>query len=106
MAVAPLSRRSGPRQLVALPVTLTRAHGNPLSCRTIDVCAGGMRIATERPLRIDAVFAFDLQCGAGDDRVTGECRVLREDVPRQYAVRFEHLSATAIERLQRLAAGG
>ena len=104
MAMAPTSpRRRDPRIEVALPLTLARAkrHGNPVEARTIDLSAGGARIAADRPLRVDETLDFDLVCD-GETHVCGECRVLREHVGHTYAVRFERVDDGA-EALLRLA---
>lgn len=100
-ATATPQRRSTPRVEVVLPLTLARAngHGQPVEARTLDLSIGGARVAAERPLKVDELVRFDLQCGGGT-HVTGECRVLREHVGRTYAVRFERVDdATALARV-------
>ncbi len=97
-------RRSAPRAKVYLPVKLARGerHGAPVAGRTIDLSTGGARVVCERPLKVDEVLRFDLDC-TGGVHVCGECRVLREHVGRTYAVRFERFDAeadtAALERL-------
>jgi len=85
-------RRSAPRAKVYLPLTLARAegHGEPVAARTVDLSTGGARVVCERPLKVDELLRFDLDC-TGGEHVCGECRVLREHVGRTYAVRFERL---------------
>ena len=90
-------RRAARVQLV-LGVELVRAHGNPVHCRTRDICAGGMCVETERPLAIDEVLDFRLESG-----IQGTVRVLREHLPHVYALRFEELSPGALSRLEQLA---
>ena len=105
MAVAPNTRPSGPRAKVDLPVTLMRAHGNPVAGRTLDLGAGGMRLHVDRPLRVDERLAFDLEVD-GAEHVEGNCRVLREQAANCYAVGFEHLRPAACDRLERIVRRG
>ena len=101
MVDVPVSRRSGPRAKVDLPVTLARAHGNPVTGRTLDLGAGGMRVQAARPLRIDEMLTFDLAVDASE-HVGGHCRVLREQVSNCYAVAFEHLAPGVRASLERV----
>jgi hypothetical protein len=94
-------RRATPRHRVDLPVTLARPHGNPVTAHTVDLSTGGARVACDRPLKIDEVLEFDLVCDGGETHVCGHCTVLREHVGQTYAVRFEHLAETELERLER-----
>lgn len=89
-------RRSAPRAKVYLPLTLTRpeGHGAPVTARTIDLSTGGARVVADRPLKVDEMLGFDLDC-TGGTHVRGECRVLREHVGRTYAVRFERFDDEA-----------
>ena len=99
-------RRSAPRAKIYLPLTLTRSkrHGAPVRARTVDLSTGGARVVSERPLKVDELLRFDLDC-TGGEHVCGECRVLREHVGRTYAVRFERLDDdAATEQLARLTA--
>lgn len=97
-------RRSTPRAKVYLPLTLARAerHGAPVAARTVDLSTGGARVVADRPLKVDELLRFDLDC-TGGAHVCGECRVLREHVGRTYAVRFERFDdesdTTALARL-------
>ena len=95
-ATATPQRRSSPRAKVYLPLTFARAerHGGPVAARTIDLGTGGARVVSERPLKVDELLRFDLDC-TGGEHVCGECRVLREHVGRTYAVRFERLDDDA-----------
>ena len=105
-ATATPQRRSAPRAKVYLPLTLERSarHGAPVAARTIDLSTGGARVVSERPLKVDEVLRFDLDC-TGGTHVRGECRVLREHVGRTYAVRFERLAdRETAEGLARLTA--
>jgi hypothetical protein len=81
-----------------LSVTLIRARGNPVECHTKNLSQGGMCVATPRPLAIDEVLGFRLETG-----IEGVVRVLREQLPNVYALRFEELSLEALARIERLA---
>ena len=50
-----------PRADVALPCVLRRRSGSAIDARTVNLGAGGMRIATARPLATDEVLEFDLR---------------------------------------------
>ena len=63
--------------------------GRGISGRTIDLGAGGMRIATDRPLRVDEVIRFDPPLGGR--HAEGRARVLRMQGLNVYALRFEDL---------------
>ena len=80
-------RRRQPRATVQLDCVLTRRKGGPITGRTIDLGPGGMRVATERPLGVDEVLHFDLP--SQGVHVAGDARVLREQGPNVYALRFE-----------------
>ena len=97
------SRRTAPRAVVELPVTLVRGRGKPISSRTVDVGRGGMRVCSERPLGIDELLSFDLLWQ--DAHLEGRARVLREDVGSTYALRFEPLGARTSDALGRLLGG-
>jgi hypothetical protein len=81
-----------------LSVTLVRARGNPVESRTKNISQGGMCVATPRPLAIDEVLGFRLETG-----IEGVVRVLREQLPNVYALRFEELSLEALARIEQLA---
>src|SRR3712207_7821324 len=53
-------RRAAPRVNVTLDLMLQRGKGGNITCRTVDVGPGGMRVTTDRPLTIDEVLEFDL----------------------------------------------
>ena len=96
-------RRSQPRAAVRLDCVLTRRKGSPVNCHTIDVGPGGMRVATERPLGVDEVLHFELPVQGA--QVGGDARVLREQGPNVYALRFEAMQAGAALQLGTLASG-
>lgn len=98
-------RRLTPRADVALPCVLRRRTGSAIDARTVNLGAGGMCIATPRPLAPDEVLEFDLTL-TGEDRVDGRARVLRQEGHDAYALRFEGLLEPAVERLRALADAG
>src|SRR5689334_19053683 len=71
-------RRTTPRADVALPCVVGRRSGSAIDARTVDLGAGGMRIATARPLATDEVLEFGLVLGDAE-RVDGRARVLRQE---------------------------
>ena len=96
------------RDRVSLDCTLTRDAGSPILARAIAAGPTGMRVATERPLALDETVSFDLPCG--DRRIRGHARVVCQERPDIYAVRFGPLTPP-MERCLRdivaeLAAGG
>jgi hypothetical protein len=94
--------RRSTRVALQFDVTLMRTRGNPVEGRTRDIGAGGMCVTAARPLAIDEVLSFELDIGLDGRRVTGDARVLREQIPNVYALRFEELSAEARAALERL----
>jgi hypothetical protein len=84
---------------MAMGCRLSRDTGTPVTARTIDVGPGGMRVHSDRPLRIDEVLDFDLD---GEIHVSGRARVMREQTYRVYAIRFEGLGAPEERRLRGL----
>ena len=91
-------RRLTPRADVALPCVLRRRSGTAIDARTVNLGAGGMCIATPRPLATDEVLEFDLVL-SGAERVDGRARVLRQEGHDAYAMRFEGLLEPARDRL-------
>src|SRR5687767_13308303 len=90
-------RRLQPRTAVRLDCVLTRRKGGPITGHTIDVGMGGMRVHTERPLGIDEVLRFELPVEG--THVDGDARVLREQAPNVYALRFETMRDDAAQHL-------
>ena len=91
-------RRSAPRIAIELDVTLSRHHGNPVVARTVDLCATGMRVASQRPLHVDELMRFDLALDAAL-HVDGVARVVREHALKVYALRVESIDREAAQRL-------
>jgi len=86
-------RRASARVVAEVELTLSRGRGNPVVGRTLDLGAGGMRVATARPLAVDEVVAFDFSLDGLAGAVRGEARVLREYARQTYSLRFEKLAA-------------
>ena len=96
-------RRRQPRAQISIDCVLTRSKGSPVNCHTIDVGPGGMCVETERPLGVDEVLHFDFPVEGVN--VDGDARVLREQGPNVYALRFETVAAASALTLSSLAAG-
>ncbi len=90
-------RRRQPRAEIQLDCVLTRGKGSPIACHTINVGPGGMCVATDRPLGVDEVLHFDLPIRG--NHVDGDARVLREQGPNVYALRFETMRDDAAAHL-------
>jgi hypothetical protein len=89
--------RHSPRVAIDCPLTLLRRRGAPVGGHTEDVGPGGARIVVDRPLTIDEELDFDLVLG--DVHVDGRARVLRQQSPTRYALRFESLGPAAADAL-------
>lgn len=94
-------RRSQPRALIHVDCMLSRAKGSPVHAHTIDLGPGGMCVATERPLTVDEVLHFDLPLHGST--VDGDARVLREEGPLVYALRFEMVGEACAQTLSSFA---
>ena len=88
MSVAPVEIRA-PRAQITLPCTLRRTIGSPIPAQTLELGPRGMRIRSPRPLRPDETVGFDLP--GLDMRLNGRARVICEERPGVYAMRFEGL---------------
>jgi hypothetical protein len=98
----PRASRPPPRG-VSLGCILTRGAGSPIRARTVDLGPTGMRVVTERPLAVDETVAFDLLCG--DVCVRGHARVVCQERPDVYAVRFRPLAPPMARCLQDVVGG-
>lgn len=78
-----------PRAQIALSCTLRRRAGSPIPAETIEVGPAGMRVTVQRPLAADETVNFELPNLRM--RVAGLARVLRQQRPHVYALRFESL---------------
>ena len=90
-------RRRQPRTQIRIDCVLTRRKGSPVVCHTLDVGPGGMCVETKRPLGVDEVLHFDLPVQG--TRVDGDARVLREQRPGIYALRFEAMRDEVVRHL-------
>lgn len=90
-----------PRAEIALSCTLSRQSGSPIPAQTVDVGPRGMRIRSPRPLMADETIGFDLP--NLDMRLNGRARVIVEERPHVYAMRFEGLPEPMVRRLHALA---
>lgn len=100
MTVAVAAIRA-PRTEIELSCTLRRHIGSPITVQTMDLGPRGMRIRSPRPLMTDETVSFDLP--NLDMRVNGRARVIGEERPRVYTMRFEGLPGPMIQRLHALA---
>ena len=91
------------RDTVSLHRTLTRDAGSPIPARAIAVGPTGRRVATERPLALNETVSFDLPCG--DRRIRGHARVVCQERPDVYAVRFGPLPRCLQDVVAQLRAG-
>lgn len=100
MTAATIEMRA-PRAQIALTCTLRRQIGSPIPAETMDVGPRGMRIRSPRPLMADETIGFDLP--DLDMRLNGRARVIVEERPHVYALRFEGLPEPMVRRLHALA---
>jgi hypothetical protein len=90
-----------PRAEIALSCTLRRHIGSPIPAQTLNVGPRGMRVRSPRPLRDDETVGFDLP--SFDMRISGRARVIRQERPHVYSLRFEGLPEPMTRRLHALA---
>jgi hypothetical protein len=90
--------RRAPRTAVALEVTLIRRRGGPVAGHTEDLALAGARVVVDRPLAVDEELHFNLTCPGGR-HVDGRARVVRQQRPDCYALRFEALDPSALATL-------
>lgn len=100
MTVAEAEIRA-PRAEIALSCTLHRLIGSPIPAQTLNVGPRGMRVRSPRPLTADETIGFDLP--NLDMRLAGRARVIRQDRPHVYSLRFEGLPEPMTRRLHALA---
>jgi hypothetical protein len=100
VSLAGNDKRTGVRAAVTLELRLARKAGRAVSARTLDLGAGGARVTSERPLRIDEELHFDFDLPAGRRHLDGTARVLRQDRHDVYALRFESIAPAQLEELR------
>jgi hypothetical protein len=71
------------------PCTLQRGAGSPIAAATFELRETGMRLTTRRPLAVDETVSFDLP--VHDAHIRGRARVIRQERPDVYSLRFERL---------------
>ena len=90
-----------PRAQIELSCTLRRHIGSPIPALTLNVGPRGMNVRSPRPLRDDETVGFDLP--NFDMRITGQARVIGQERPHVYSLRFEGLPEPMTRRLHALA---
>jgi hypothetical protein len=83
--------------LVDIPCTLQRGGGSPIAAATIELRETGMRLTTRRPLAVDETVSFDLP--VRDAHICGRARVICQERPDVYALRFDRLSQPMAQSL-------
>ena len=83
-----VERRRAPRSPVVMDCSLTRRVGSPIAATTVDLSAGGMSVATTRPLAVDEELGFELP-PLPSPLLSGRARVLRAQGHDVYGLRFE-----------------
>jgi hypothetical protein len=92
----------GNLRAIALTCMLSRGAGSPIACETIDLGPTGMRLTTGRPLALDETVSFAVT--SGDACIRGEARVVCQERPDVYALRFARLSQPVAAAVAELAA--
>ncbi|HEU0316245.1 MAG TPA: PilZ domain-containing protein [Solirubrobacteraceae bacterium] len=82
---------STPRAQIAVSCTLRRRRGSPLVVETLDLGPSGMRVTSARPLAEDETVEVELDLPGLGIRVAAQARVLRQQRPDVYGLRFERL---------------
>jgi hypothetical protein len=90
-----------PRVRIALSCTLRRRAGSPIAADTLELGPDGMLVIARRPLADDEILDFDLP--NLKTRVGGRARVLRQQRPHVYVLRFERLPEAMYRCLHALA---
>jgi hypothetical protein len=86
---------------LAMPCTLQRGAGSPIPAATIELRATGMRLTSTRPLAVDETVAFDLPVRDAQ-HICGRARVICQERPDVYALRFDRLSQAMAHCLQEI----
>lgn len=86
------------RRPVSLACLLTRAAGSPITARTTELGATCMRVVTARPLALDETV--DFQLGDTDAAIAGRARVVCQERPDAYMLRFAAVAEPMARRLQ------
>ena len=83
-----------------MPCTLCRSAGSPITSRVLDLKISGMRVDSQRPLSIDEWLAFSVEHDG--DCIRGRVRVVCQERPTIYGLRFERLPEPEARMLQSL----
>lgn len=86
-----------------LPCSLSRPSGSVIAARVIELSLAGVRVVTPRPLALDETLLVDISCG--HRHVTARARVVCQERPDVYALRFSVLSQPMLERLGDIVCG-
>ena len=97
---AGIEQRRSVRTAVEVDLLLARKAGRPVVTRTLDLGAGGARVTSDRPLRVDEQLHFDVDLPGAGRHLDGTARVLRQDRHNVYALRFEDVPADALAELR------
>jgi len=92
-----VTRATIDRRAVSLPCRLSRATGSPIAARAVELRTHGLRVVAQRPLALDETLRFEL--GDGDLRIEGRARVICQERPDAYALRFVALSEQMARRV-------
>jgi len=98
-----VDNRRAPRIDIEVSCTLRRRNGSPIVAQTLNLGAGGMLVASIRPLAVDEELDFEID--TLQTPVSGHARVLRQQLHDTYALRFERLPDDAADCLRTLASG-
>jgi hypothetical protein len=96
------NRRASHRVPCVLDVHLERRVGNEVHAHTRDLSTHGARVVSDRPLRIDEQLTFDVEVPTTHEHLRVSARVLRQQLPMVYALRFEQLDASDLAALDGL----
>lgn len=82
---------------MVLPCTLSRTKGSLIAARIIELSLSGVRVVTPRPLALDETLVFELSYG--DLTLQAGTRVIRQERPDLYALRFSALPKPTLKHL-------
>ncbi len=68
-----------------------------IAAQVIELSLDGVRVVTPRPLVVDETLLIDIACG--EQHVTARARVVCQERPDIYALRFSALSQPMFDRL-------
>ncbi len=74
-----------------------------IAAPVIELSLGGLRVVPLRPLALDETLLVDISCA--ERHVTARARVVCQERPDVYALRFSVLSQPMLERLDDIVCG-